>query len=223
MKKTWATLVVLVGLAILVLTTWFIITGVKHPTSGRSIAIALLSAIGVPVALGIMSVGYRQFRGPNFSTLKTEAEAKRRAASALEDAETAETIRAELDAYVAVRSWRLEIERRRQELANATKSLLQMLNELNDMETRLDVEVTKISPATIDSLDALLEAGPPFVFPDFHVWGIPVGKVANIAAGTIYDHLEQRRIRQMANLAPEALQIRTAGKGDGPDVVRKES
>jgi hypothetical protein len=221
-KKTWATFAVLVGLALLIVTAWFIVTGVNHPTAARAIGIALLSAIGVPVALGFISVGYRKFRGPNFSTLKTEAEAKRRAAAALEDAETAEKIRVELNAYVAIRSWRLEIERRRQELANATKSLLEMLRELNDMEARLGVEVTEISPATIETLDAVLEAGPPFVFPDFYAWGIPVGKAANMMANTIYDHMEQRRIRRMASLAPEALQVEDAGNGDESLVVREE-
>ena len=222
-KKLFAMLAVLVGLGLLVITAWFIIIGVKHPTASRSIGIALLSAIGVPVALGIMSVGYRQFRGPNFSTLRTEAEAKRRAASALEDAETAEKIRAELNAYVALRSWRLEIERRRQELANASKSLLQMLRELNDMEARLGVEITEISPATVETLDALLESGPPFVIPDIRVWGMPVGKAANMMAEVIYDYMEQRRLRRMATLVPEALQIEDGEKDKGSKVVQEDS
>jgi hypothetical protein len=220
-KKFLAALAVLVGLGLLIITVWFIVTGVKHPTAGRSIGIALLSA-GVPISLSIMSVGYRQFRGPNFSTLRTEAEAKQRAASALEDAATAEKIRAELNAYVAIRSWRLEIERRRQELANATKSLLQMLRELNDMEAQLGVEITEISPATIETLDALLKPGPPFVIPDFHVYGMPVGKAANIMAEAIYDYVEQRRLRRMATLAPEALQVEDAGKGEGSKVAQEE-
>jgi hypothetical protein len=222
-KKTWAALAVLLGLGLLGVTAWFIVTGVKHPTASRSIGIALLSAIGVPVALGFISVGYRQFRGPNFSTLKTEAEAKQRAAAALEDAETAEKIKAELNAYVAIRSWRLEIERRRQELANATKALLQMLRELNDMETRLGVEVTEISPSTIETLDAVLEPGPPFVIPDLYIWGMPAGKVANIVLTTVYNYMEQRRLRRMASLAPDALQVADAEKGTTSKGASKDS
>ncbi len=222
-KKVLAALTALVGLGLLVVTVWVIVTGIKHPTAGRSIGIALLSAIGVPIALGMLSVGYRQFRRPNFSTLRTEAEAKQRAASALEDAATAEKIRAELNAYVAIRSWRLEIERRRQELANAAKSMLQMLRELNDMEARLGVEITEISPATIGTLDVLLESGPSFVFPDFYILGMPVGKAANVVADAIYDYVEQRRLRQMARLAPEALQVEDAGRGQGSKVAREES
>lgn len=215
MKKTWAAFAVLIGLGVIVVTVWLIIKGVKHPTARLSIGIAVLSAIGVPVALAVISVGYRQFRGPNSETLKTEAEAKRRAAAALEDAETAEKIRAELNAYVAIRSWRLEIERRRQELVNATEALLRMHHELNDMETQLGVDITQISPTTMETLDVALEAGPPFTFPNFYVYGMPVGKAANMLVNTIYDHLEQRRLRRLASLAPEALQVTDRGQVDG--------
>jgi hypothetical protein len=223
MKKTWvAFALLLLGLAILGVTAWFIVAGVKHPTAGLSIGIALLSAIGVPVALGIMSVGYRQFRGPNYSTLKTEAEAKERAAAALEDAETAEKIRAELNAYVIIRSWRLEIERRRQELTNATKTLLQMRSELNDMETQLDVETTKLSPETTEILDTILDTNPLVIFPDFRVWGMPVGKAANWVINMVFDSVEQHRLRQLASVAPEALQVSDAGKDDGSKIVQEK-
>jgi hypothetical protein len=206
-RKIWAVLVVLISIGVIVATVWLIIKGVKHPTAHLSIGIAVLSAIGVPVALAAMSVGYRQFRGPNSETLKTEAEAKRRAAAALEDAETAEKIRAELNAYVAIRSWRLEIERRRQELANATEALLRMHHELNDMEAQLGVDITEISPTTMETLDVALEGGPPITFPNFYFYGMPVGKAANMLLNTVYDHMEQRRLRRLASLAPEALQV----------------
>jgi hypothetical protein len=218
-KKIWATLAILFGLGVIATTVWLIINGIKHPTARLSISIAILSAIGVPIALAVISVGYRQFRGPNSEALKTEAEAKRSAAAALEDAETAKTIKDELNAYVAIRSWRLEIERRRQELANATEALLQMLHELNAMEKKLSVEITEISPVTMQTLDAVLDAGPPITFPDIRIYGIPVGKGANILASVIYDYSEQRRLRRMASLAPGALQIAMPGRADECEAI----
>jgi hypothetical protein len=98
-----------------------------------------------------------------------------------------------------------------------------MLRELNDMEARLDVELTEISPSTIETLDAVLETGPPFVFPHLYVWGMPVGKAANVMADLIYDYMEQRRIRRMASLAPEALKVENIGQRNGPTIAPDDS
>jgi hypothetical protein len=67
-------------LIVLGVTVWFVVIGSKHPIPDKSIAIALLSAIGTPIALSLMVAGYQKFRGPGTEELKTEAEAKKRAA-----------------------------------------------------------------------------------------------------------------------------------------------
>jgi hypothetical protein len=119
--KTWPVVAFVFGLTIIIVTVFYTIIGTNHPSSGNSIRIALLSAIVMPIALLSISAGYGGLREPNAETLKTEAEAKRRAAAALEDAETAEKIKSELEAYVAVRTFRLEIERKRQEVSRTPR------------------------------------------------------------------------------------------------------
>jgi hypothetical protein len=208
-RKIWSSLAILFGLAIIVATISYIIIGIKHPTSANSIAIALLSAIGVPVALSAITVGYRGFLRPNAAMLKNEAEAKLRAAAALEDAETAEKIKSDLEAYVAVRTWHLEIERKRQELSRTVETVLEMLEELNQNETRLDIEQTKLNPATVETLDSLLRPDTTSdvldVFFSTRKTPSPSSQIAEILVRQSYEYMQRRRMRRIARLAPEAL------------------
>jgi hypothetical protein len=210
--KAWPVGAFLFGLAIIATTVCYIILGVKHPSSGNSITIALLSAIGVPIALGAMATGYRSLREPNSETLKTEAEAKRRAATALDDAETAEKIKSELEAYVAVRTFRLEIERKRQEVSRSANATLTMLKELNEDETRLGEERTKLDPITVATLDALLQdsAVPEYLnlFLTLVSSVVPIVGASSLAddfARRFYDYLKRRELRRLARLVPDAL------------------
>lgn len=215
-QKARSTLAILFGLAIIIITIWYVIIGVKHPSSDKSIAIALLSAIGVPIALAAITVGYRGLRRPHSWEIRTELEAKGRAAAALEDAETAEQIKAELEAYVAVRTWRLEIERKRQEMSRAADAVLEMQRELVESETRLGIEQTKLSPATVATLDSLLKPTPVFQFPDFYPFNTPAVKFGTDFLNWSYEHLQRRRMRQMARVAPMAL-VEQNGDRPGPD------
>jgi len=157
-RKIWPVLLILFGLGVITATVWYVVVSVRHPSSTSSIAIALLSALGTPIALSMIAYGYRGVRGPDAATLKTEAEAKSRAAAALEDAETAEKIKSELEAYVAVRTFRLEIERKRQELSRAADVALEMLKDLNADEVLLGEKETSLDPRTLLTLDSLLES-----------------------------------------------------------------
>jgi phosphoglycolate phosphatase-like HAD superfamily hydrolase len=182
---------------------------VKYPSADKSIVIALLSAIGVPVAITIATVGFNGVRSPESATLRTEAEAKIRAAEALEDAETAEKIKAELNAYVVVRTWRLEIERKRRELSQAANSVMETLKEVNESERQLGIEKTKLSAETVETLDSLLEPSKFIELPDFYLFGgFPgrlAGKMAEIIINESFKYWQRRRMQQMKKLAPEAL------------------
>jgi hypothetical protein len=157
-RKIWSALLILFGLGVITATVWYVVVSVRHPSSTNSIVIALLSALGAPIALSMIAYGYRGVSGPDAATLKTEAEAMSRAAAALEDAETAEKIKSELEAYVAVRIFRLEIERKRQELSRAVEVTLKMLNDLNADEVLLGEKETSLDPRTLLTLDSLLES-----------------------------------------------------------------
>lgn len=211
MRRTWATFEIVLGLALIAATIWFTIAGIKHPTTSLSIIIALMSAIGVPVGIISISSGYRLLQTPNSAMLRTEAEAMHRAAEALDKAATAQKSQAalrkaasELNAYVAIRSWRLEIERRRQELSTAAEAALQMLRELNDRESLLGVEITQLSPDTMKILDRIL-ARPKYVLPEIRVRGVPYGKILEGLLNETSDSLERQRIRRMTRLAPAIL------------------
>jgi hypothetical protein len=211
-RKIWSAVAVIVGVALLVVATLYIIAGVKHPSANKSITIALLSAIGAPVAVSLIVAGCSGLRGPNSSDLRTEAEAKKRAAAALEDAETAEQIKAELNAYVALRSQVLEVERRRHELSNSSATLVEEARELNEREARLGVELTRLSPTTVETLDALMEPDPRFVMPQIFLLGgiggpasVLAAKIVEFAVNTSLNYLDRKRIQQMASLAPDAL------------------
>lgn len=221
-RKIWPVLSLLLGLAIIVATVWYIILGVKHPSSSNSVTIALLSAIGVPIALGAIATGYRRLRGPNAAMLKTEAEAQRRAATALEDAETAEKIKSELEAYVTVRTFRLEIERKRLELSRTVTTAMEMLAELNEDEARLGDEKTRLDPVTVETLDALLQPSETFKVLDQLVISmpsigpIPTGEIAQIIARRFYAYLRKRELQRLARLAPDALAPPDHDQGPAP-------
>jgi hypothetical protein len=221
-RKLSAALLAAVGLAIIGLAVWFVVVGIKHPTAGRSIGITLFSALAAPLALACVGTGYRQFRGPNSNELKTEADAKRRAAAALEDAETAEQIKAELEAYVTVRAWELEIKRKRLELAATADQLVTMLQDLNADEDLLGEEKTKLSAVTIETLSALLDDKARVKIPPL-VTGlldgaIPLGlggigvPAAEALANDILKRLERRRLKRIRSAIPQAL-----SDGDGSE------
>jgi hypothetical protein len=215
--KTWPVIALLLGVAIIAATVYYIILGVNHPSSDSSIKIALLSAIGMPIALGAITAGYRGLHEPNAETLKTEAEAQRRAAAALEDAETAEKIKSELEAYVAVRTFRLEIERKRQELSRSANATLTLLKELNEDEVRLGEAETRLDPITVETLNSLLQDSD---IPAFLALFLDIMSIASIAmpfggsgassfvetiARQFYDYLRKRELRRLARLVPDAL------------------
>jgi hypothetical protein len=214
-RKLSAALLAAVGLIIIGLTVWFVVVGIKHPTAGRSIAIALFSALGAPLGLACVGTAYRQFRGPNSIELRAEADAKRRAAAALEDAETAEQIKAELEAYVTVRAWELEIKRKRLELAATADQLVTMLQDLNADEDLLGEAKTKLSPVTIETLSVVLDDKARVKIPPL-VTGlldgaIPLGlggigvPAAEALANDILKRLERRRLKRIRSAVPQAL------------------
>jgi hypothetical protein len=223
-RKALPVLAVLFGFAVIAATVGYVIVGVKNPTGANSITIALLSAIGVPVALSAIAMGYRGLRGPDAATLKTEAEAKKRAAAALEDAETAEKIKSELEAYVIVRTFRLEIERKRQELSGAVDAALEMLTELNADEVRLGEKETSLDPQTLLTLDALLQSSEIPELLDAILGGIPAfgffsaSPVFETIFRKIYGDARSRKLRRLARLVPEARAVPDERNKPGADV-----
>jgi hypothetical protein len=216
LRQFSATLLGLFGLAIIGLLTWLVVAGTRHPTADKSIGIALLSVVGAPIALNLFGAGYRRFQGPNSTQLRTEAEASRRAAGALEDAESAEEIKAELEAYVELRTWRLEIERKRRELADSADALVTALQELNADEKRLGLEMTRLSATTAETLDALLEPKPIFSIPDYvfftnplrlpgAIMGWATARLIERIAQSLIAYLQGRRMRRLREVSPEAL------------------
>lgn len=224
MRKLSSTLLVLFGLAIIGLTAWLVVAGTRHPTAGKSIAIALLSAVGIPVALSLLVAGYRRFRGPNSSELRTEAEAKRRAAEALEEAASAEQVKAELEAYIELRAWRLDIERKRRELADSADALVAALQGLNADEKRLQLEMTTLRPTTAEALDTLLEPKPVISIPDYvffispmrwpsAIMGWAATRLIERTAQILIENLQARRVRRLREISPEALSDLSSKRG----------
>ena len=83
-----------------------------------------------------------------------------------------------------------------------------LLRDLNKKEARLGLDETKLSPITMEILDALLEERQRLKVPDINFMGMPVGSLMNlalVATYEFYDYMHDRRIRRMAGLAPGAL------------------
>jgi uncharacterized membrane protein len=87
-RRGRASVAILVGVCILAATIFAIVSGIRHPTTTATIVVSLLSVIGVPISLLAISAGVRWWQRPNAETLRTE---------------TAERIKAELNAYIALR------------------------------------------------------------------------------------------------------------------------
>jgi hypothetical protein len=212
MKRTGAVFCIILGCCIIGATVFWILKGIKHPTINSTIVIALLSSIGVPISLAAIGAGIRWSKKPDSATLRTEVQAKRRAAEALEDAETAEKIKLELDAYIALRARRLEIERRRRELTSTAEILSQSYGELNKAEAQLGIETTHLDAGIVEILDSFVEPSGAFPFPDVRIYGIPVGQMAQQFYEKLDDLLEKRKLRRLARLAPEALEGEKAAR-----------
>lgn len=229
MRRTLFVVEAVFGVAVLAVTTYVTVRGIAHPSVGSSIAIALLGTIGVPVALGAISIALNGLRDPDASILRREAEAKRRTAAALEDAATAETLKAEMEAFLALRARRLEIERRRTELRRDAEALVTFHKALGEAERQLDLEETQLDPATRSILDEVLDLQgeryartlrPYLRFADqvlsLLLPASPLS-LANASDGLLR-RLEQRRLRRLARLAPDALADRmpsTPAQGHG--------
>jgi hypothetical protein len=201
------------GLGTFGVTAWIVVAGVRHPTVGSTIAITLLCAIGVQLAFLAVQSGYELWKGPEARAMRVEAQARSRAAAALEDAETAEKIKLELDAYITVRARRLEIERRRQELSSTVEVVKKLRDELNEAEELLDLESTQLDPHTVEILDSLTEPSRPQI-PDFHLYGIPFGQILQYAYSTLMHYMEKKALRRLSHLAPEALDNSTGADGN---------
>lgn len=204
MNRKLSALLIFIGLMMFGVTAWVVVDGVRHPTAVSTILITLLCAIGVQAAYISIQAGIRLWARPEASILRTEAHAKSKAAAALEDAETAEKIKLELDAYIAVRARRLEIDRRRAELTSTAELLMQSCKELNRAEQQLGVDSSLLDPETMELLDVLVEDKRRSV-PDFYVYGIPVGNALQWAVDVAGDYLEKARLRRLSKIAPEAL------------------
>jgi hypothetical protein len=114
-NRKLSALLTIFGLCIFGVTAWMVVVGVRHPTVGSTIAITLLSAIGIQLAFIAIQSGYGLWKGPEARAMRVEVQARSRAAAALEDAETAESFSSNLMLTFAVRARRLEIDRRRKE------------------------------------------------------------------------------------------------------------
>ena len=198
----------LLGAGLLGGTVFVVIQGTHHPSSTYSILIALTTALAGPLGISCWGLAWSLGRTPHARELRTEAQAKARAAAALEDAESAEKVRQELQAYVAIRARKLEIDRRRAEAVQAARSVVDKYNELNEAERTLGLDATTVSEDTKNILDKLV--GPPKrVNPFEHIF-LPFGlgelfaKVYEL--GT--EQWERRRLRKLAEKAPTALKDR---------------
>jgi hypothetical protein len=199
----------------------------RHPTANATIVISLLSVIGVPIGLLAIGAGVRWWQRPDSEILRTVAEASRRAAAALDDAETAERIKAELNAYIALRARRLELDRRRQELLSSAEVISQSIRELNKAEAQLGIDLTRLAPETVATLGSLVNPESPVkrLGPFLKLVGLLVpiggpvlasGGVTDSVIDSLDDYLTKRRFRRLATIAPEALADEAAKKKPEP-------
>ncbi|MBB5867889.1 hypothetical protein F4553_001268 [Allocatelliglobosispora scoriae] len=217
MRFVKAAVLGLLGLAILGATVVLTVKGTQSPSAGMTIAIALMGAIGVPIGFGALNLARQATQRPDAALLKHEAEAKRRTAAALEDAETAERLKAELDAFVALRARRLEIERRRQELKASAAALVDMHRELGTAEKQLGVAESAFDPQVAQILDEVmgLRLTTEYRAVKFYLGTmdrmlsiflpIPAGGSLVESSERLMTVLDRRRMRRLAKLAPEAL------------------
>lgn len=226
MRRGKAFAALIIGACLLAAAIYAIVSGIRHPTVNSTIAISLLSVIGVPIGLLSIAAGVRWWERPNSELLRTEAEASRRAAAALDDAETAERIKLELDAYIALRARRLEIDRRRQELLSSAEVISQSVRELNKAEQQLGIDLTQLAPETVATLGSLVNPVSPIkrLSPYLKLVGylLPIGGpaldsgVTDTVLDSLDDYLTKRRLRRLANIAPEALADEAAKKEAEP-------
>ncbi len=160
MRRELGNALIFFGILVLGTITYFTIEGIRNPSASWTVAVALLGAIGVPVGLSSAGGGWRLRQDFNAEELRAEAEAKLRAATALDHAATAERIRSELNAYVELRARRLEVDRRRTQLEEACLNVVELHGELTVAERQLGLEASQLDPQTIEVLDQFTEEEP---------------------------------------------------------------
>lgn len=198
----------LLGLALLAATISTIIQGTLHPSTIGSVGILVATAIVAPLALGTLLKAWKMGHIPSAEVLKTEVEAKNRLLAALTDAETAETIKKELQAYISLRALYLERERRKAELLEAAYMIVEFEEKLNELETKLNLESSKINPETVKVVEKILKEPKP-IFSDYMVPILPFHSILQPIIAwmevSLLKLLQERRLRRQAALAPEAI------------------
>ncbi|UUW91887.1 hypothetical protein [Pimelobacter simplex] len=149
MKRLGQTLLCVLGVGLIGGTVWIVVEGSREPSTSLSIFIALTTAFAAPLGLAALGAAWKLSHGPDWRLLRTEAEARQRAADALADAETAETIRAELQSYVELRARAVDLQRRRTELQSDAQRLVAAKEELNAQEAQLRQAKSKLDPETV--------------------------------------------------------------------------
>jgi hypothetical protein len=203
MRRALGVITFLVGVcalgAVAVLTT----LGAMHPSTKLTLTVGLLGTIGAPIAVAMVASGWRWSQGPDAAALRTEAEAKRRTAAALEDAQAAEALKSELVAFVELRARRLEIDRRRSELVSAAKRLVALHDELTAAEKQLGLDASKLEPMVIEVLDKVIDRTPPRVRFSFVMPGLPE-ELLEALVHSAWRYRERRHLERLARIAPAA-------------------
>lgn len=206
MRRAFGFALLFIGVVFIAATVIATVHGVRHPSSSFTVAIALIAAIAVPVGLTLMTAGWHLFQEPDAVELRTEAKAKLRAANALEEAETAEEIKKSLVAYVELRTRRMEVERKRVEVENSTRTLNRLFEDLKAEERRLGLEVTQIGPEVVGILDAYAEPKLPWYFNILRASNVilPAVQVDQLIEGLVHwtwSRQERSRLSKLSSLA----------------------
>ena len=98
-------------------------------------------------------------------------------------------------------------------MVSASEVLSESYRELNKAEAQLGVEATRLDPEVLNILDSFVEPSGQTIFPDLHIYGIPVGRIVQYFYNELDDSLEKRKLRRLARLAPEAVKDETSGPG----------
>ncbi|WP_194897561.1 hypothetical protein [Catenulispora pinisilvae] len=215
MRRELGNALIFFGILVLGTITYFTIEGIRNPSASWTVAVALLGAIGVPVGLSSAGGGWRLRQDFNAEELRAEAEAKLRAATALDHAATAERIRSELNAYVELRARRLEVDRRRTQLEEACLNVVELHGELTVAERQLGLEASQLDPQTIEVLDQFTEEEPlpfPIWFKNMRFYGFPIGSASVASVLWIRRASERRRLRRLAQAAPDGADPAAVGQ-----------
>lgn len=164
-QKILAAISALVGVGVFVAIYFVVQWAVRHETDTSIFLVGVMATVASPIGFGLWTTAWRLLRPPSQELIRRQAAAAKELERSLSDWEyadsqrqQAEATRATIDSYIALRTRRLDLERRRQSWDENALRLYEEHKQLTALAGALaEDEVTRISPEARATLDRVIQ------------------------------------------------------------------